>query len=103
MRKEFVFYYVLLIFMVNMRGLFIWKIKKALELEILFNILDESNCNPNKTCVDKGSEFYNRSMISCLQDSNIKTYSTCNEGKLVAAEGFLRTVKTLKTLKTYNL
>ena len=50
--------------------------------------------------VDKGSEFYNRSMISWLQDSNIKTYSTSNEGKLVAAEGFLRT---LKTLKTYNL
>ena len=27
-------------------------------------ILDESNRKPNKTWVDKGSEFYNRSMKS---------------------------------------
>ena len=28
------------------------------------NILDESNFNPNKMLVDKGSEFYNMSMKS---------------------------------------
>ena len=30
-------------------------------------ILDESNCKPNKIWVDKGSEFYNRSMKSWLK------------------------------------
>ena len=41
--------------------------------------LDVSNCKPNKIWVDKGSEFYNRSMKSLLQDNNIEVYSahTC--------------------------
>ena len=30
-------------------------------------ILDESNLKPNKICVDKGSEFYNKSMKSWLE------------------------------------
>ena len=41
-------------------------------------ILDESNCKPNKTKVDKGSEFYNRSMKSWLPDIDIEKYSTHN-------------------------
>ena len=41
-------------------------------------ILDESNCKPNKTKVDKGSEFCNRSMKSWLQDNDIENYSTHN-------------------------
>ena len=32
--------------------------------------LDESYRKPNKLQVDKGSEFYNRSMKSWLQDNN---------------------------------
>ena len=28
----------------------------------LKNFLQKSNCKPNKICVDKGGEFYNRSM-----------------------------------------
>ena len=37
-------------------------------------ILDESNCNPNKIWVDKGSKFYNRSMKSWLEKSGIEMY-----------------------------
>ena len=64
-----------------------------------FDILDESKCKPNKIWVDKGSEFCNRSMKSCLQDNNIEMYSTHNEGKSVVAERFIRTVNT----KIYKL
>ena len=56
-------------------------------------ILDESNHKPNKLWVDRGSEFYNRSMKSWLQDNNINIYSTNNEGKSVAAETFITTLK----------
>ena len=57
-------------------------------------ILDESGRKPNKIWVDKGSEFYKRPMKSWLQDNNIGTYSIQNEGKSVAAERFIRTLKT---------
>ena len=40
--------------------------------------LYESNCKPNKILADKGSEFYNRSMKSWLQNNNIEMYSTHN-------------------------
>ena len=36
--------------------------------------------------VDKGSEFCNRSMKSCLQKTDKEIYSTRNEGKSVIAE-----------------
>ena len=36
--------------------------------------LDESSCKPNKIIVDKGNEFYNRSVKSCLQDNYIQMY-----------------------------
>ena len=32
--------------------------------------------------VDKGSEFYNRSMKSWLQDNDIEMYSTHNEANI---------------------
>ena len=51
------------------------KNKKSITVTNAFqNILDESNRKPNKTWVNKGSEFYNRSMKSWLQDSNIDMY-----------------------------
>ena len=59
-----------------------------------FDILDESKCKPNKTWVDRGSEFCNRSMKSSLQDNNIEMYSIHNEGKSVVAKRFIRTVNT---------
>ena len=56
-------------------------------------ILKESNCKSNKIWVDKGSEFYSRSMKSWLEKNDIKIYSTHNEGKSVAAERFITTLK----------
>ena len=53
--------------------------------------LDESNRKPNKIRVHKGSEFYNRSMKSVLQNNDIEIYSMLNEGKSVIAERFIRT------------
>ena len=54
---EFIFYYVLLILSVNMHG-HKWgtTVTNAFQKK-----LGESYCNPNKTWVDKGSKFYNRS------------------------------------------
>ena len=60
--------------------------------------LDESNRKPNEVQVDKGSEFYNRSMKSWLQDNDIETYSTHNKGESVVAERFIYTLKS----KVYN-
>ena len=56
-------------------------------------ILKESNGKPNKIWVDKGSQFYNRSMKSWLAKIGIETYSTHNERKSVVAERFIRTLK----------
>ena len=55
--------------------------------------LDESNRKPNKIRVGKGSEFYNKSVKSWLQDNDIERHSTHNEEKSVVAERFIRTVK----------
>ena len=59
----------------------------------LQSIFKKSNRKPNKIWLDKGSEFYNRSMKSWLQDNNIAMYSTHNEGKSVVAERFIRKKK----------
>ena len=53
--------------------------------------LVESNRKP--MCVDKGSEIYNRSMKSWLQDKDIEIYCTYNEGKSVIAERLIRPLK----------
>ena len=49
---------------------------------------------PNKILVDKGSEFYHRSMKSLLQKNDTEMYSVHNEGKSVVAEWFIKTLKT---------
>ena len=49
-------------------------------------ILKESNRKPNKIWVDKGSEFYNRSMKSWVEKNDIEMYSTHNEGKSAVAK-----------------
>ena len=43
--------------------------------------------------VNKGSEFYNRSMKPWLQDNNIEMHLTHNEGKSDIATRFIRTSK----------
>ena len=56
-------------------------------------ILKESNRKPKKIWVDKGSELYNNSFKKWLKDNDIEMYSIHNEGKSVAAERFIRTLK----------
>ena len=57
------------------------------------SILKKSNRKPNKIWVDKGSEFYNTYFKKWLRDNDLVMYSTHNEGKSVAAERFIRTIK----------
>ena len=56
-------------------------------------VLDELNCKPNKTSVDKSIEFYNRLKKLLLEKNDLEMYSTQNEGKYVVAERFMRTLK----------
>ena len=72
------------------------KDKKSVSIVKAFQIiLKQSNSRrrPNKIWVDKGSEFYNASFKKWLQDNDIVTYSTHNEGKSVVAERFIRMLK----------
>ena len=57
-------------------------------------ILKESNRKPNKMRVEKGSEFYDSCFKKWLKDNDIERYLIHNEGKSVAAERFIRTLKT---------
>ena len=70
------------------------KDKKGISIVNAFqSILNKSKRKPNKIWVDKGSEFYSASFKKWLQDNDIIIYSTNNEGKLVVAERFIRTLK----------
>ena len=55
--------------------------------------LKQSDRKPNKILVDQGSEFYNSSFKKWLKDNDIGMYSAHNEGKSVAAERFIKTLK----------
>ena len=55
--------------------------------------LGESNRRRNKISVDKGTEFYNRSSKSWLQQNDTDMHSTCKNQKFVIAEIFIRTLK----------
>ena len=83
----------LLIFLVNILGLAL-KDKKGISIANAFQkILKESDRQPNKISVDKGSEFYNNSFKKWLKDNDIEMYSIHNEGKSVVVERFIRTLK----------
>ena len=70
------------------------KDKKGVNIVNVFqSILNKSNRKANRIWVDKGSEFYNRSMKSWLEKNDIEMYSAHNEGKSVVAERFIRTIK----------
>ena len=70
------------------------KDKKGVTISNAFQkILNNSKRKQNKIWIDKGSEFYNRSIKSWLQDNAIEMYSPHSEGKSVA-ERFIRTLKT---------
>ena len=71
------------------------KNKKGIIITNAFEkILNESKSKANKIWADKGSEFYNKSMKSWLQDNNIEIYLIHNKGKSVVAERFIRNLKT---------
>ena len=55
--------------------------------------LDESVHKPKTLWVDKGSEFYNKSMKSWLEKNAIEMYSIHNEWKSIISERFNRTLK----------
>ena len=61
-------------------------------------IQNDSNRKPNKIWTDQGSGFYNNSFRHFLKINNIEMNLRYNEGKSVAAERFIRTIKT----KIYN-
>ena len=70
------------------------KDKKGVNIVNAFqSILNKSNRKSNKIWVDKGSEFYNRSMKSWLEKNDIEMYSTHNERKFIVSERFIRTIK----------
>ena len=87
-----------LLCVIDIFGKNVWVIslkdKKGITITNAFQeILKESNRKPNKICVDRESEFYNRSIKSFLQNNNIEIYSMLNEGKSFVAERFIRTLK----------
>ena len=56
-------------------------------------ILGDSNRKPNKIWLDHGSAFYNNKCKCFLKENDIEMYSAFNEGKSVAAERFIKTLK----------
>ena len=65
-------------------GKYAWVIpvedKKGITIANAFQkIFNEFNCKPNKIWLDKGSEFYNRSMKPFFQNNDEKMHSTYNE------------------------
>ena len=70
------------------------KDKKGVSIVNAFQqILKELGKKPNKIWVDKGSEFYYNSFKKWLGNNDIEMYSIHNEGKSVAAERFIGTLK----------
>ena len=68
--------------------------KKSTTINNAFKkILDHSNRKPNKRWIDKGSEYYNRSIKSFFQNNDIEMYSTHIKAKSVIAERFFGTLK----------
>ena len=70
------------------------KDKRGISIVNAFQKIISKECKPNKTWVDQGGEFYNNLFKRFLKINNIELYSTYNEGKSVAAERFIRTLKT---------
>ena len=56
-------------------------------------MIKQSNRKPNKIWVDQGGEFYNLVFKRWLPNNDITMYSTFNEGRSVAVERFIRTLK----------
>ena len=92
--KRFLF----LLYVIDIYSKYAWvvllKDKKGIIITNAFQkLLNESCHKPSKIGVEKGSEFYNRSMKSWLEKNNIEMCSTHNEGKSFATERSIRTFK----------
>ena len=61
----------------------LFKDEKGTTVTVFQKFLDESSNKQNTIRVDKGCEFYNKSMKSCLLDNDIKMYSTHKENMLL--------------------
>ena len=61
-------------------------------------IINKSECQPNKLWVDQRSEFYN-SPAKCLDNNGFLMNLTHSEGKSIVAEMFIRSLKS----KIYNV
>ena len=85
-----------LLCVIDLFSKYVWVVplkgKKGVSIVNAFkNFLDSSERKPNKIWVDQGSEFYKNHFGKWLKDNDM--YSTYNEGKSVAAERFIRTLK----------
>ena len=69
------------------------KDKRGISIVNAFQKIISKRRKPNKIWVDQGGEFYNKIFKRFLKINNIEMYSTCNEGKYVVAERFIRTLK----------
>ena len=78
---------------VNMHNCSFERTKGITFINAFQTFFDEFNCKPDKIWVDKGSEFYNRSMKSWSQDNDIEMHSTHNEGKPATSKRFIRNLK----------
>ena len=56
-------------------------------------IVNESNCQPNKWWIDQGREFYKKLIQEWLDNNDILMYSKHNEGKSLIAEKFIKMLK----------
>lgn len=61
--------------------------------EAFDKIIRDSGRKPEHLWVDKGAEFYNRTLKLWLTKNEIEMYSTSNAGKAVVIERFNRTLK----------
>ena len=82
---------------IDLFGKYAWvvplKDKRGISIINAFQKIISKGRKPNKIWVDQGSEFYNNSFKDFLKINNIEMYSTYNEGKSVAVERFIRTLK----------
>ena len=62
-------------------------------LNDFIEILNESNCKPNKLWVNQGKYFCNKLIQEWLDKNGILMYSTHNEGKSVIDERFIKILR----------
>ena len=70
--------------------------KGKIVLNAIIEILNESNRKPKNLQVNQEREFYDKLMQEWLDNNDITVYSTNNESKSVIAEGFIKTLKSIK-------